>query len=332
MVAFRGLDDALPHAIRIARNYARKYPSYGVDADSVAMEALWKAIQAGSELTSAYLFVRIQGAVRDEMRALAAGTRYNPIAPSQFRDLSDALGLAAESADLDAHIDRSALFESMPTENRFLVGELAAGRGIARIAADCRVSEPAVSQVMARLRARPTARVKVPGRIDFYAESKRILREETARHAGQSTSYRDVTRKLGPSGWGWITGSVSRVNLRAASFAPSLVRDAARKRILRLVEDAFRRSGGRFPAAARALSVSPMTAYRWSRLIPRDAVTDLGNHRHDLPDQRFIELRAQGLSISQIAAHLGVASCTVKYRFRRSRGLAKCGPLAEAPQ
>jgi hypothetical protein len=333
MNAFRGLEDALPHAIRIARNYASKYPSYGVDLESVAMEALWKSIHQGAEITPAYLWVRIQGAVRDEMRSLAAGTRRDPIAPSAFRDIADALGLAAESEDLDAQIDRSALLSRMPKENRFLVKELASGHGISVIAADCRVSQPAVSQVLARLRSNPTARVKVPGRIDFYAEARRILREETARHAGRATSYREVTGKLGPSGWAWITGSVARVNLRAKSFVSSPVRDSARGRILRLVEDAFRRNGGRFPEAAVALSVSPMTAYRWSKLLPPDAVTDRGNHRRDLSDQRFIELRAQGFSITQIAKHLGVAICTVKYRFRRAKGLAKCAsPVAEAAE
>jgi transposase len=304
-----------------------------VDVDSVAREALWKAILAGAELTRAYLFVRIEGAVRDEMRTLMAGTRRAPIAPSSFLEMSDALGLTAESDDLDAQIDRSALLERMPAENRFLVEELAAGRGVSRIAADCRVSEPAVSQVMARLCARPTARVKVPGRIDFYAEAARILREETARHAGRATSYREVTSKLGPSGWGWATGSVARVNLRATSFVPSPVRDAARKRILRLVEEAFRRNGGRFPEASVALSVSPMTAYRWSKLLPRDAITDRGKHRPDLSDHRFIELRAQGFSINRIAQHLGVAACTVKYRFRRAKGLAaRAAPVAEAAE
>lgn len=330
---FHGLEDALPHALRIARSYAARYPSQGVDVDSVAMEALWKAIRAGAELTPAYLVVRIRGAVRDEMRSLMAGTRGDPIAPSAFRDLNDALGLAAESDDLDAKIDRSALLEQMPAENRFLVEELAAGRGVERIAADCRVSGAAVSQVLARLRARPTVRVKVPGRVDFYAEVKRILREETARHAGRATSYTEVTSKLGPSGWNWIIGATDRVNLRAQSFMPSPVRDAARTRVLRLVEDAFRRNGGRFPEAAVALSVSPMTAYRWSKLLPRDAVTDRGNHRPELADHRFVELRAQGLSISQIAKRLGVAVCTVKYRFRRAKGLAKCAAsLAEAAE
>lgn len=311
------LEEALPHALRIGRSYASRYPHHGVDVDSVAMEALWKAIRSGAEITPAYLWVRIQGAMRDEMRSLAAGTRRAPIAPSAFRDIDDALGLAAESDDLDAKLDRSALLARMPRENRFLVEEIASGKSLEAIAADCRVSSPAVSQVVARLRANPMARVKVPGRVDFYAEAKRILREETARHAGVSTSYREVTGKLGPSGWAWITGSVARVNLRAHSFAPSPVRDAARKRILRLVEEAFRRNGGRFPEAAKALSVSPMTAYRWSKLLPPDAVTDRGKRRPDVTPERVLSLRASGFTIDAAARALGVSRDTIKHRSRK---------------
>lgn len=319
MRVFSGLQDALPHAIRVARSYASRYPAHGVDVESVAMEALWKSILQGAELTPAYLWVRIQGAIRDEMRSLAAGGRYHPIAPSAFRDIDSALGVAAESNDLDAQIDRSALLSRMPPENRFLVEELAAGRGVSVIAADCRVSEPAVSQVFARITRNPTDRVKVPGRVDFYAEAQRVLREETSRYAGRATSYREVTGTLGPCGWNWITGATRRVNLRALSFAPSPVRDAVRRRILRIVEEAFRRNGGRFPEAAKALSVSPMTAYRWSKLLPPDAVTDRGNHRPDLSDAKVLELRESGLSRMQVAERLGVSLDTIKRRTKRAR-------------
>jgi DNA-directed RNA polymerase specialized sigma24 family protein len=62
-----------------------------------------------------------------------------------------------------------------------------------------------------------------------------------------------------------------------------------------------------------------MTAYRWSKLLPPDAVTDRGNHRPDLSDAKVLELRESGLSRMQVAERLGVSLDTVKRRTKRAR-------------
>ncbi len=311
-------EQALPAALNIGRAYARRF-LHSVDVDSVVMEALWKSIASGAEITLAYLQLRMRGAIRDEMRTWAAGTRRDPISPSAFVDADEMYTLAAEAEDRDAALDRARLLAEMSSGAAYLVSELARSRSQVDVAADLRVSGARMSQVFARIVNDPKCKVKIPGRVDFYAEVQRILREETRRHAGQVTSYADASKRLGPSGWNWVTSATKRISVRASSFAPSPVRDAARVRILALVEDAFRRNGGRFPEAAKALSVSPMTAYRWSRLLPSGVVQSRGNRRPDLPDSAFTELRASGLTIERTAAALGVSVDTVKKRCRRAK-------------
>jgi transposase len=309
-------EEALPFALRIGRAYARRFPNC-VDVDSVVMEALWKAIASGAELTLIYLKLRMQGALRDEMRSWAAGTRAAPISPAAFVDVDEVYTLSAEPEDHDTLLDRERLLGEMSREAVQLVSELARGRSQVAVASDLGVSAARMSQVFARIAHDPRCKVKIPGRIDLYTEVQRILREETRRHAGRATSYTEVTRRLGPSGWNWVTNATKRVSVRARSLAPSPVRDAARVRILALVEDAFRRNGGRFPQAAKALSVSPMTAYRWSRLLPGGVVQDRSNRRPDLSDAQVVELRSQGLGVVAIARTLGIARSTVRERLRR---------------
>ena len=122
--------------------------------------------------------------------------------------------------------------------------------------------------------------------------------------------------------------------VRSDALKPHPFRDAVRQRALDLVARAFQRSKGDMVVAARLLSVSPMTAYRWGKCLPPEvAPFNRSGRRPDLSSERFAELRAQGLSLYAIAKRLGVSKRTVAYRLNQPKGLAKCGPpLAEAAE
>jgi hypothetical protein len=293
------------------------------------MESLWRSQQRGAEFTKGYVYLRTIGAIKDEARRMAEGGRGTYQDVGAFVDVAEQWDLAAEAVDpLDA-LERRRLLDAMPPAAVTLIRHLADGETQEQMADFYQVSAPRISQVLADLKARPTRARQLPRHVDLYAELRRYHRAEMRRLARGAVTCPELHKALGGnsgSAWNWATGCVGLPSTRAASLKPSPLRDAIRTRALRLVGDAFRSANGRFKDAARLLTVSPMTAYRWGKLLPAGSVPSLCTRRPDLPDSAFAALRGQGLSLRAIARRLGVHKETVKYRLNRQKPIAKCGP------
>lgn|GEM_PF-6742268 len=333
---FADWSEALPFAIKIGKAYARKFP-IGLDVESAIMESLWRSQQRGAEFTKGYVYLRTIGAIKDEARRMAEGGRGTYQDVGAFVDADEQWDLAADAQFEPEDLDRHRLLEAMPAAAVTLVRHLADGDSQAQMAEHYRVSQARISQVLTDLKSRPTRPRQLPRHVDFYAELRRYHREEMRRLSRGAVTCPELHKALGASSgsaWNWATGYVGLPSTRAPSLKPSPLRDAIRVRALRLVGEAFRSSDGRFKDAARLLTVSPMTAYRWSRLLPAGAmgvVPNRSKRRPELPDAAFAALRAQGLSLRAIARRLGVDKATVTYRLNRARPIRKCADsLAEA--
>ena len=326
-MSFSDWSEALPYALKIGKAYARKFP-IELDVESAVMESLWRSQQRGAEFTKTYVYVRTIGAIKDEARRMAEGSRGNLQDVGAFVDVDEQWGLATETIDPVDTIEVRRLLDAMPPAAVTLVRHLAEGDSQHQMAERYQVSEPRINQVLADLKSRPTRPRQLPRHVDFFAELRRYHQAEMRRLTRGAVTRGELYRTLGAcdgSAWKWACGDVALPSVRAKTLKPSPLRDAIRARALKLVGDAFRRANGRFQEAARLLTVSPMTAYRWSRLLPMGAVPNLSNRRPDLPDTAFTALRGQGLSLRAIARRLGVNKSTVRQRLTRSRPIAKCG-------
>lgn len=334
-MTFRDWQEALPYGLGYGRKFAQCCP-LGIDVESVVMEALWKAQLAGKEFTKAYVCIRVRGALQDEMRSVAEGTRGNYQNASSFVEVDEAYGLAAEIPDALDTLDRRRLLEAMPPAAVTLVQHLADGETQEQMATRYQVSASRMSQVLSDLKSRPTRPRQLPRHVDFYAELRKYHQAEMRRLARGAVTGGELHRALGAcpgSAWKWASAGVALPSVRANTLMPSPLREAIRARALTLVGDALQHANGRFREAARLLTVSPMTAYRWSKLLPAGAVPNLGKRRLDLPDTAFTELRGQGLSLRAIARRLGVNKSTVTARLSRARPIAKCRHgIAEAAE
>lgn len=327
-MSFANWSEAFPFALKIGKAYARKFP-IGLDVESAIMESLWRSQQRGADFTRGYVYLRVVGAIKDEARRMAEGGRGTYQDVGAFVDADERWDLAADTIDPVDAMDRRRLLESMPPAAVTLVQHLTDGETQEQMAKRYGVSAPRICQVLTDLKSRPTRPRQLPRHVDLYAELRRYHREEMRRLARGAVTCPELHKALGAnagSAWNWATGYVALPSTRAASLKPSPLRDAIRTRALRLVGDAFRNGNGRFHEAARLLSVSPMTAYRWGRLLPAGSVPNLSRQRPELPDATFAALRGQGLSHRAIARLLGVDKSTVKYRLSRAKPIAKCAP------
>lgn len=309
--------DALPYALRVGQQLARKFP-LRLDVDSVVMEALWRAQVAGNTFSRAYVCQRVRGALIDEARRMAEGERGNYQDVGRFADIDHAFDLAGDVPDPVDAIDRKRLLDAMPPAARMLVNHVANGESFAEMATRFRVSEPRMSQVLADLKERPLRPRQLPGHMDLKVELARFTRQELRRRIGSDTNITRIAAVLGVcrhTAYQWSHGSA--VNIRGGGLKPNPFRSAVRGRALEIVGRAFRRTNGEWVAAAELLSVSPMTAYRWGKLLPPGMMPDRSNRRPDIPTERFAELRAKGLSNYAIAKSLGVSKRTVYCRIGR---------------
>lgn len=334
-MTFSDWSEALPFAIKIGKAYARKFP-IALDVESAIMESLWRSQQRGAVFTKGYVYLRAINALKDEARRMAEGGRGTYQDVGAFVDFDEQGHLATEATDPVDALERRRLLEAMPPAAVTLVRHLVDGESQAQIAERYGVSAPRICQVLTDLKSRPMRPRQLPRHVDFYGLLRRYHREQMRRLARGAVTYGELHEALGASSgsaWHWATAHVALPSTRAASLKPSPLRDAIRARALQLVGDAFRSADGRFRDAAQLLTVSPMTAYRWSKLLPAGSVPDRNPRRPDLPDASFAALRGQGLSLRAIASRLGVDKATVAYRLNRARPIAKCRPrLAEAAQ
>lgn len=332
-MTFETWKHALPYAVARGKALAQRCP-VPLDVESVVMEALWKAHCAGNTFSRHYVWLRVRGALLDEMRRLAEGERRNYQHVRSFVDVDDAWDLHSNDGDDLADVfDRKRLIESLPDAARTLMGRVVSGSSLEEIAAEQCVTGARVCQVLTRLKAHPHKVTRLPGQVDFYAELRTTAKAEVRRRLAGKVRFGEMADALGAcngSAFKWANGTTTLPSCRATSLLPSPVRDAVRDRALRLVADAFRRADGRHHVAARLLTVSPMTAYRWGRILPAGSVPSRNTRRPELLDSQFAELRARGLSLRQIARSLGVDKSTVKQRLTRA-ATAKARAEAGAP-
>lgn len=320
--AFHDWQEALPYGIGFGRKFVQAFPLH-IDVESVVMEALWKAQLAGNVFTKTYVCIRVRGALRDEMRKVAEGQRRNYQDIGAFVSVDALDTLSAETQDPVEAIDRERLWEAMPRAATTMLERIAQGASFDDLADEYRVSPPRISQVLADIKARPTRPRTLPGHVDLRAELTSFARRELRRHIGTATSIGEIAKTLGVSNHtasDWAHGRVPYFRDDNSTLKPHPFRDALRTRALELVSKAFQRSKGNMHVAARLLSVSPMTAYRWGKRLPPEVVSfDRGGRRPDLPTTRFVELRAQDLSYGAIARELGVSKRTVAERLDRAQ-------------
>lgn len=166
------------------------------------MEALWSSVVRGAELTRSYLFVRVKGAVQDEMRKMGHGSRTSGyLCPEDFSDRSEAPGSHPED-DLIANIDGVRRLEQLSPRERTLLGRLVAGDEQQAIAKDMGVSSQRVNQLLARIK-RGVATTPKPTKLEHVTtercaelRAQGFTRAQIARHLGCSESL--VTRRLKP--------------------------------------------------------------------------------------------------------------------------------------
>jgi hypothetical protein len=322
MSAFASWSEALPFALRLARKFARSCP-LGIDAESVAMEAIWKAQCAGATFSKSYVIMRVRGALQDEMRKLGHGSRSSGYMDAgAFTDVSEAYWLADDGVCTEQQVDRAALIERMAPAGQYLVREIVKGKQLEEIGSELGVSGARVCQVVAQLKSRPGSVTKLPGTIDLYSEL-RATRDRSVRNAmNAAPSLRQAAAAVGAeagSFLNWASARGGMVNLRANQ--PSLVRDQMRARADALVRAAFAKAGGSPSLAARYLNVSVMTAWRWGRFV--GVATD-NRKRREVTEIECARLRAKGLSHQQIATQLGCPREMVTRRLAAIRRLAKC--------
>lgn len=320
MVAtFADWQEALPYALGFGRKFAGRGP-LSIDVESVVMEALWKAQLAGNVFSKAYVCLRVRGALLDEMRTVAEGQRRNYQDIKSFVSDDALYAVSADSQDPVEAIDRKRLWEAMPSAATTMIEHLAQGSSFQDLADECRVSAPRISQVLTDLKARPTRPRSLPGHIDLGADLAAFAKRELRRRIGSAASIGQIAAVLGVcnhTAYQWAHGTVPYI--RSDGLKPHPFRDALRSRALDLVSKAFQRSKGDMRVAARLLSVSPMTAYRWGKCLPSEvAPFNRSRRRPELPTARFVELRGQGFSHGAIARELGVCKRTVFERLHRA--------------
>lgn len=319
MSNFASWEEALPFAVRIARSLARRQP-YALDVDSLVMEALWRAQVSGAVLSRGYVYLRVTGAVKDEMRRVAEGQRGNYQDVGAFVDVDDQFDLGAEGTDLVEAIDQGRTLEALPEAARFLVHEtVVVGKSQEEIARDYRVSAPRMWQVLERLKANPASVVRVPGRVDLRGELQRAARQFLEQAIAGTTTSAELARRIGApktTAHRWVgpdrplpTGIIEG---RGGPLQAHLHQVG-----VGLVEKAFERADNSVPVAARLLGCSVMTARRWWRQLPRSAVDR--RVRPDLSTAEMLALRGQGLSAHQIGKRLGCSSSAVRWRMKRLR-------------
>lgn len=317
---FASWQDALPFGVRVARKLASRSP-LSIDVDSVVMEALWKAEVSGAVFSRAYVHLRVTGAVKDEMRRLAEGERRNYQDVRAFVDVDDRWALGDEDGiDPVEAIDRRRTLEALPDAARYLVRErLIVGRSLEDIASEYCVTPGAMSQVLTRLRAKPSSVVRLPGTVDLHGELRRAAETFLRRALEEAPSCTQLARAIGaarttahrwagpdqplPKGTMTGTGGPLQAHLHEVGVG--------------LVKKALERSRGSLDVAARLLGVSVMTARRWYRQLPESKIDR--RVRADLSTAQMLELRGQGLTAHEIGKRLGCTSSAVRWRLGRLR-------------
>jgi hypothetical protein len=307
---------ALPFALGLARKLARRQP-LPLDVDSLVMEALWKAQVSGAVLSKVYVWQRVTGAVRDEMRHVAEGQRGNYQDVGAFVDVDAQWDLRDERVtDVVDAIDRRRALDVLPEAALYLVRETVRGKTHDDLARDFRVTRPAIVQVMTRLRAQPSSVIRLPGTVDLHDELRKAARDFLTQALDNAPSCTALAQTIGAArttAHRWIgpdaplpkgiiagTGGPLQAHLHGVG--------------LRLVEKAVARADGSVDVAARLLGCSVMTARRWYRKLPESAVDR--RVRADLSTETMIDLRAQGLSAHEIGKRLGCTRSAVRWRLR----------------
>ncbi len=311
---FADWQEALPLGLSVGRRFARRCP-LPIDVESVVMEALWRAHAHGVHMTKAYVVIRVKGAMRDEARRVAEGERGNYQSVRAFVGDDALIELSGEHFDPCSAIDDRALLDSLPDAARGLVIRIANGERLDEIAASLRVSPGRISQVVAKLKARPHAVARLPGKMDFFAELRAAHRRMLGDVYGQTGSVTGVARSLGVSvsdASRWLSQKKLIVPRYYWKFQP--LRERARV----LAEQAFRRANGSPMTAARLLGTDQHSARDIGDRFCPDLVRT--NRRPDLKVDAIIELRKKGLSTARIADHFDVGESTVLRRIKRAHG------------
>jgi DNA-directed RNA polymerase specialized sigma24 family protein len=257
--------------------------------------------------------------VKDEMRRVAEGQRGNYQGAGAFLDVDDAGGIDDRFIDVGESIDQRRTLETLPDAAQYLVRQVVLGKTQEDLAREFGVSGPAVCQVFAQLRAKPSSVTRLPGTIDLRGELQRAARrflEQAIRGTTISTALAQRIGAARTTAFRWVSPDQPLPQGIIAGTGGPLQAHLHRVGI-GLVEKAFARAEGSVDVAARLLGVSIMTARRWWRQLPESAVDR--RVRQDLSTATMIELRGQGLSSHEIGKRLGCSSSAVRWRLGRCK-------------
>lgn len=303
----------MPYALAVARSYVRKVP-IEIDAESLALEALWKAHLGGAEFTKAYVRLRVIGALQDEMRRLTPGSRKSGyFAPSQFCDVHDT-PVEGARVDLEGIVDAKARWDSLPKAARFLAQRLTTGT-VRDLALELGVTEGRINQIAAELQRRPEKVLRVPGRVDLRQElewsKQEILRSKAKGSVTQAAAALGTTRQ---NAWRWMGPNSPRPQFL---HGRGPVHERLRRRCRELLTAALERTGGSIPQAARLLGVPAMTARHWAQALTPELLRDTRRNA-SVSTEEILRLHATGLTAYAIAKQLGVSKGLVKWRLQRA--------------
>jgi DNA-directed RNA polymerase specialized sigma24 family protein len=316
---FTTWEEALPFALGLARKLARRQP-HPIDVNSLVMEALWKAQVSGAVFSRQYVHLRVSGAVKDEMRRVAEGQRHNYQDVGAFVDIDEQWDLGDQRpVDVVEAIDRRRALAALPEAALYLVREtVVVGKTQEEMADEFRVSRPVMSQVMTRLKAKPSSIVRLPGTVDLHGELRRAAQKYLREALDRASSNAALAQRIGAArttAYRW-TGPDRPIPKGIIAGTGGPLQAHLHRVGLGLVETAFRRAEGSVESAATLLGVSVMTARRWWRQLPQSVVDR--RVRQDLSTADMIELRSQGLTPHEIGKRLGCTRSAVKWRLSRT--------------
>jgi DNA-directed RNA polymerase specialized sigma24 family protein len=262
------------------------------------------------------------GAVRDEMRRGAEGQHRNYQDVGAFLDVDEQWDLGDErDVDVVEAIDRRRALAALPEAALYLVREtVIVGKTQDEMADEFGVTRPAMSQVMTRLKAKPSSVTRIPGTVDLHGELRKAARGFLSRALDESPSCTALAVRLGTArttAYRW-TGPDCPLPKGVIAGTGGPLQAHLHRVGLGLVEKAFKRAEGSVESAATLLEVSVMTARRWWRQLPQSAVDR--RVRPDLSTATMIELRAEGLTAHEIEKRLGCTRSAVKWRLARVGG------------
>jgi hypothetical protein len=326
LVTFPSWKEAMPYALQLARGYARTVPIQ-IDAEALALEALWKAHLGGAEFSKAYVRLRVIGALKDELRRLTPGSRASGyLTPSQFCDV-DHSPIAGPAVDPEDALDAKSRWQSLPTAARYLTQRLVESPR-SELALELSVTEGRIDQVAAQLASCPDTVVRVPGRVDLRQElewSKQdVLRRRAKGTVTQAATALGTSRQ---NAWRWMGPDSPQPQFMTGQGA---VNERLRRRCRELLTTALGRTNGSVPQAAKILGMPQMTARRWAQALVPELLKDT-RRNPTVSTEEILRLRETGLTAYAIAKQLGVSKGLVKWRLQGAELKAALGNRQQVP-